>query len=72
MGGIDVGWVYKFVIVVDGSVLEVGGVNGIFWYLGVIGVSELLSLYGLGVDRNGLLYIGFSFGLLNNIWWLDC
>lgn len=58
----------------NGFVNEVGGANGIPWYPGT-NATELPDPHGLGVDRNGYLYIGErsnNFSVPNNIRRLTC
>ena|GEM_PF-6279808 len=54
---------------VGGALTEVGGVNGIPW---LNNPSEFPFPHGLGVDRNGFLYIGSNFGAPNDIRKVDC
>jgi len=63
------GSVHKYTIdPTDGSLTEVL-TNGGPWYPGA-GTSEMSSPHGLGVDLNGLLYIGEALG--GDIRQLDC
>jgi len=64
------GKVHKFEInPAGGSLTEVGGVSGIPWFNNA---SVLPFPHGLGVDRNGFLYIGSNFKEPNQIRKLDC
>ncbi|HMR89574.1 MAG TPA: hypothetical protein PKD51_15545, partial [Saprospiraceae bacterium] len=53
----------------SGQLTEVGGVNGIPW---VSNPANFPSPHGLGVDRNGFLFIGTNAGPPNSIRKLDC
>lgn len=52
-----------------GQLTEVGGVNGIPW---VSNPTVFPSPHGLGVDRNGFLFIGTNYQSPNSIRKLDC
>ena len=52
-----------------GGLTEVGGVNGIPW---LKNPTEFPFPHGLGVDRNGFLYIGSNFTNPNDIRKVDC
>jgi hypothetical protein len=64
------GVVHKMEITpVGGALTEVGGVNGIPWINDGV---QFPFPHGLGVDRNGFLYIGSNFGSPNKILRVDC
>jgi hypothetical protein len=64
------GIVHKMRITAGGGALtEVGGVNGIPW---LNDIANFPFPHGLGVDRNGFLYIGTNYGNPNQIRKLDC
>ena len=53
----------------DGSLTEVGGANGTPW---MKNPGTFPFPHGLGVDRNGFLYIGSNFNSPNSIRKVDC
>ena len=67
----DAGRVHKFgVASANGALTEIKNNNAV-WYPGT-GTTELTNPHGLGVDRNGYLYIGSNFFTPNEIRRLDC
>lgn len=68
---VNAGRVHKFDVTSTNGVLTEVLNGGNVWYPGS-GVTQLTNPHGLGVDRNGYLYIGSNFNSPNQIRRLDC